>query len=97
MLAADAELEIFARRTAALGGDADQFADAVDIDGNKGIARDQALGEILAQEAAGIVARNAQRGLGQIVGAEGKKFARFRRFPPARSAARGSSIMVPIR
>ena len=73
MLAADAELEVAPRAPAALGGDPHQLADAVAVDADEGIVLDDALLQIGAEEAAGIVARQAEAGLGQIVGAEAEE------------------------
>ena len=70
MLAADAEFDVRTRFAAALDGDVDHRANAFLIDCHEGIARDQALVHILGQERRGVVARHAQRGLGEIVGAE---------------------------
>ena len=55
MFAANAELEFFARGTAARGSDANEFAHAFHIDRNKRIAGDQAFGKIVAEKGAGIV------------------------------------------
>ena len=94
MLAADAELDVRTRLAAALGGKPDQFADAVLVDRHEGIGFEQAARRIGTEEGAGIVAADAERGLRQVVGAEGEELA-LAAISSARSAARGSSIMVP--
>src|SRR3546814_3089514 len=68
MLAADAELDVLAHAAAALGGQLDQFADAGLIDGDEGIALEDAGLEVIFHEQRGIVAADAERGLGQVVG-----------------------------
>ena len=73
MFAADAELDVGAGRAAALGGDFDELADAFDIDRNERIARVDALIDIGAEEAAGVIAADAERGLRQVVGAEAEE------------------------
>ena len=70
MLAADAELDAGAGGAAALGGNGDQLADALDIDADEGIARIDALLDIGPQEPPRVVAADAERGLGQVVGTE---------------------------
>ena len=57
MLAADAELDVGARRPAPLGRDRDQLADALDVEADERVARVDALLDIGRQEAPGIVAR----------------------------------------
>ncbi len=74
MLAANAELEAGPGRPAPLGGDRDQLADALDVDADERVAREDALFDIGGEEAAGIVAADAQGGLGEIVGAEAEEF-----------------------
>ena len=93
MLAANAELEVRPGRPAALDRDRDQLADALDVDADEGVAGEDALLDIGAEEAAGIVAADAQGGLGEIVGAEAEEFApprRCRRRAARRGAARSS-------
>src|SRR6185369_629220 len=70
MLAANAEFEVGPRCPAPLGAHADQLADAFDIEADKGIARIDALLHIRSEEPPGIVAADAQRGLGEVVGTE---------------------------
>ena len=55
---------------------------------------DDALVGVFAEEAAGVVAGEAEGGLGQIVGAEGEELGRVP-ISPALRQARGSSTMVP--
>ena len=59
MLAADAELDAGAGLAAALGGELDQFADTVLVDGDEGVGFQQALGGVGAEEGGGVVAANA--------------------------------------
>src|SRR6187455_1336838 len=73
MLAADAELEVATGGTAALGGDADEFADAFAVERHERIGRQDAFGGIDAEEARGVVAADAESGLRQVVGAEGEE------------------------
>jgi hypothetical protein len=96
MLAADAELDVRARRPAPLGRDLDQLADALDVEADERIAREDALVDVGRQEAPGVVAADAEGGLRQVVGAEGEELAPPA-ISPALSAARGSSIIVPTR
>jgi hypothetical protein len=61
-----------------LGCDAHQFADAVDIERDEGILFDDAF--LLVDSSGigrGVVARNAEGGLGQVVGAEGEELGHF--------------------
>src|ERR1700735_2377186 len=74
MLAANAELDRRPGLAAPRAGDLDQLADAFDIDRNEGIALQDVLALVAAEETAGIVARQAERGLGQIIGAEAEEF-----------------------
>ena len=70
VLAADPDLEVGTGLAAARHADLHQFADAVAVDRDEGIDREDALGDIGAEEAGGIVAADAVGGLGQVVGAE---------------------------
>src|SRR3546814_13344080 len=76
MLAADAELDARARPATALGGDFDELADTLDVEADEGIGDEDALVDILGQETARIVAADADRSLGQVVGAEAEEFGR---------------------
>ena len=74
MLAANSKLDVFPRLAPALGRDFDQLADAFAVDRDERVDGENALVGINAEEARRIVARNAENGLGEIVGAEGKEF-----------------------
>src|ERR1700675_3335577 len=67
VLAADAELEIFADLAAARGGDADELADARAVDRDKRVGRQDAFRRIDAEKTCGVVAADAERGLRQII------------------------------
>ena len=95
MLAADAELELGLRRPPFLDGDLHQRADAITIERDERVLRQDAALDILRQELAGVVARRPNSGLGQVVGAEAEEVGIDRRCWSASKAARGSSIMVP--
>src|SRR5579862_412552 len=77
MLAADAELNAGPRLAAALAADADQLAHAFLVDGDERVALDDSLPLIGAEKSAGIVARQAEGGLGQVVGAEAEELGRL--------------------
>src|ERR1700730_13315382 len=70
VLAAKAEFDVGARFAPALDRDAHQFAHTVAVEGNERIDFEDALARIGAEEARGVVARDAKRRLGEIVGAE---------------------------
>ena len=70
MFAADAEFQARTRRAAARAADADEFANAVAVDRDEGIFFVDALLLVNLEEAGGVVARNAEGGLREIVGAE---------------------------
>src|SRR5438132_12709928 len=72
MLAANTDLELRPPFAAPLDADAHQFAHAVAIDGDEGVAGKNAARHVSAEKARGVVAADAVGGLGQIVGAEGK-------------------------
>ena len=74
MFAADAEFHAGARGAALFGRDADEFAHALGVDGDEGVGIDDALLAIGLQEGLGVVAGDAEGGLGQVVGAEGEEF-----------------------
>ena len=69
MLAADADLELAAHLAAALDADPHQFADALLIDRDEGIGRQNAARGVDAEERGRVVATDAERGLRQVVGA----------------------------
>src|SRR3546814_3416264 len=73
VLAADAELDVRPRRAAALGADHHQLADALCVERDEGVLLDQATLLVGTEEISGIVARQAEAGLGQVVGAEGEE------------------------
>ena len=77
MLAADTHLDARTRCPTALGSDADQVADAVLVEADKGIGLEDALVHIGLQEPAGVVAADAEGGLGQVVGAEAEELGVF--------------------
>src|SRR3954447_12963628 len=70
VLAANAELEAIAHLPPAVGRDANELTDAFAVDRDERVDRQNALRLVRAEEARGVVARNAERGLRQIVGAE---------------------------
>src|SRR5215210_7480043 len=70
VLAADAELEVLLDAAPALDGDAHQVADAVLVEELERVALEHAVLEVARQELAlGVVAREAERRLRQVVGA----------------------------
>ena len=77
MLAADAELEFLPHLAAGLGGDTDEFPDALAVDRHEGVDRKNALRCIHAQKARRVVAADTKGGLRQVVGAEGKELGRL--------------------
>src|SRR5579871_7037318 len=88
MLAADAEFEFCARLASTLRRDLDQFADTVSVERDEGIARDHTLRQILVQEHAGIVARQTERGLREIIRAERKELRSLSNLAGAQRRAR---------
>src|SRR3546814_16794629 len=68
MLAANAELDAAAGGAAAFGGEFDQFADALHIDADEGIAGEEALVDILRQEPARVVPVDSAGRLREVVG-----------------------------
>ena len=94
MLAADAELEFLPHLAAALGGDADEFPDALAVDRHEGVDCENALRCIDAQKLAA-----SSRLIPKVVCVRSlvpkEKNSAVSAISPARSAARGSSIMVP--
>ena len=79
-----------------IGRKLDQEADAVDVDAAEGVGRVDALLDIGLQELRAVVAGEAERHLGQIVGAEAEELRCFGDLACLESAARGTSIMVPV-
>ena len=73
MFAADAEFDVRAGGAAAFGGHAHQGADAFAVERDERVFFQDALFDIGRQEFAGVIARQAERGLRQVVGAEGEE------------------------
>src|SRR5437899_10487954 len=67
-------LELRLRLPTALDADPHQFAHALAVDGDERIARENPARHVGAEKARGVVAADAEGGLGQVVGAEGKEF-----------------------
>src|SRR5207245_2195582 len=67
---ANAELEVAARLAPSFGGDLHELADAVTVDRHERVDRKNPQARIRAEEARGIITADAERGLGEIVGAE---------------------------
>src|SRR6185437_15032792 len=88
MLAADAELQVATRLAAAREGNSDQLADAVAVDGDERIVLEDAGFLVGPEKTAAVVARQTQRGLGQIVGAEAEEFGGFGDLAGAQRGAR---------
>src|SRR5579871_2883499 len=88
MLAANAKLQLLARAPAALRRDLHELADALAIDRNERVVIDEALLQISVEEAAGIVARETEAGLRQIVGAEAEELGALGDLGGAQSRAR---------
>src|SRR5260370_27620784 len=88
MLAANTDLELRPPFAAALDADAHQFAHAVAIDGDEGVAGKNAARHVSAEKARGVVAAGAVRGLGQIVCAEGNERRALRPLARAQRGAR---------
>src|SRR6185312_981390 len=88
MLAADAEFEFCACFASALRCNFYQLTDAFGVERDERIARDHILRQILVEEHAGIVARKTERGLREIVGAEGKELRSLSNFPGAQRRPR---------
>ena len=74
MLAADADLQLGVGAAAALQRDLDQLAHALLVDGGEGVGGEDALGEVRRQEARlGVVAGEAEGGLGEVVAADAEE------------------------
>src|SRR5262249_59126750 len=73
VLAADSELEVVPRLAPALDRDAHELAHALAIERDERIDRQDALGRVWPQETCRVVAADPERGLGEIVGAEGEE------------------------
>ena len=94
MLAADAELQFRRRGAAALDREGHQLADAGLVQALERVGGEDVGLEVGVEELARIVAREAERHLGEVVGAEAEEVGLLA-ISPACRAARGSSIMVP--
>jgi hypothetical protein len=70
MLAADAELDAPGASCGRARRRSDQLADAVDVERDERIVLEDAGAPVGAEEAAGVVAADAEGGLRQVVGAE---------------------------
>src|SRR6185369_3291276 len=73
MLAANADLQVLTGFPPPLDAYAHELADAPFIDADERIVRVDALSHVAGKELAGVVARQAEAGLGKVVGAEGEK------------------------
>ena len=73
MLAADAQLDVFAGAAALGHGDLHQLANAGLVDHGERVVRDDFLLLVVWQEGAGVVAAHAHGHLGEIVGAEAEE------------------------
>ena len=73
MFAANSELDVRPRPAAARGGDFDEFAHALLVEGGERAGRENSLGRIVAKKRSGIVARKSEAGLGQVIGAKRKE------------------------
>src|SRR3546814_11470267 len=76
VLAADAELDVGARFAPAFGREVDQLPDAFDVEADERVGQEDALVDILRQEAARVVATDGDRRLRQVVRAEREKLRR---------------------
>jgi hypothetical protein len=80
VLAADAELEVGTGLAAALSGDRDELANAFGVQGHEWIGLEQPFDSVDAEKGRGVVARQSERGLGEIVGAEREELGGLRDF-----------------
>src|SRR5690242_12002439 len=88
MLAADPDLDVRTRLASAYHADLHQFADAVRVDGDKGINLQDALGDVSAEKSGGIITADPVRGLRQVVSAERKELRGFGDVPGHQASAR---------
>src|SRR5581483_153279 len=70
MLAADADLEAGPRLAAALGAEAHELAHPVPVDGDERVDLEDRPLRVVGEDRRGIVARQPEAGLGEVVGAE---------------------------
>ena len=97
MLAADAELEVGTHRPAALDADADKFADAVHVDGDERVLRQQTLRAVYSPRKRAESSRLMPKQVCVRSLVPNEKNSADCAISPARRQARGSSIMVPHR
>ena len=91
VFAADADLELGTAAAALLDAPLDQHADALGVERLERIGCEDAgllFVDIVGQEAARVVAGEAHRGLGEVVGAEGEELGDFRDLVGEQSGAR---------
>ena len=100
VLAADADLQLRAHLAAALDADAHQFTDALLVDRHERIGRQDPARGINAEEARGVVARNAERRLRQIVSAEREELRRLGDLAGHQTGARqfdhGADVVIEL-
>src|SRR5690606_21550695 len=77
MLTADAELQVVAGAPAAFCRDLDQFSNTIEIERDAGIMLDNPLALVGGNEGGGIIARHAEGGLREVVGAEREEVRSF--------------------
>src|ERR1700752_1561948 len=101
MLAADPELQPIAQLSTSISSDANQLTHTVAIDRDEGVDWQDSLRLIGAEEACRIVARNAEGGLRQIVGAEWEDLRGLRDLAGLETGARqldhGAGLIVDLR
>ena len=68
--------------------DLDQLADALVVERDEGVVLEDAALLVVLQERAGVVAAEAEGGLGQVVGAEGEELGRLGDLAGAQAGAR---------
>ena len=77
---ADTQMQIRIGCAAFNGSTANQFANAVNIDGSKRISNINAFGSVFVKNSTGIVTAHTQSGLGQVVGTETEERGRLGNF-----------------
>ena len=97
MLAADADLRSGRVGSASLLGHLDQFGHAFLVERLERVRRKDASWTIGPMNLPGIVAGEAERHLGKVVGAKAEELRMLGDLEAACRAARGNSIIVPIR
>src|SRR6516225_9639427 len=88
MLTANAELQSRTRRTSALGGEAHELADPVDIECDKRIVLEDPEPLIDPGKACSVIARQAKDGLSEVVGAKAEELGALRDFTGAQCRPR---------